>query len=110
MLARPLPALAVAALTALAVATAGPALAEDLETTSILVTFGDLDLATSHGMARLDTRLRTAAYKVCDSGLRDVHSLRVDRECRAKALEGARTEVAALLGGRSGRTQVAMRR
>ena len=108
MLARTLPALAAAAL--LALAGSGAAIAQNEETTSIVVPFSDLDLSSHTGMTRLDTRLKVAAFKVCDTRSADLRARRLDDECRKRALTGARTEVASLIRSGSGRTEVAMRR
>ena len=110
MFARKLSVLAAATFAVAAFVGSTPAAAQERDEESIVVRFNDLDLAGSSGMARLDTRLKSAAAKVCNSGARDVRSLRIDAECRTKALAGARTEVAALTGGRGGRTEVALRR
>jgi UrcA family protein len=109
MFARKLSVLA-AASAALAGALATPAAAQATEDQSVVVRFADPDLDNPAGMARLDTRLKTAAFSVCNSGARDARTLRQDAECRARALAGARTELAALGKGLGGRTQVALRR
>src|SRR4051812_27365451 len=110
MFARTLSAFAAAALTLTAAAAATVASAEEMDTQSVVVRVDDLNLGNQAGLARLDNRLKVAARGVCDSGARDLKSLRLDAECRAKALAGARTEVAAIVSGRSGRTEVALRR
>ena len=107
MFARPVSALAAIALSTVALA-ASPALAGQVETQSVVVSFGDLDLGKAAGMAQLDSRLRIAARQVCDTGDRDVHSLRLSAECRRQAVSDARTEVAALTSTHSGRTMVAV--
>jgi UrcA family protein len=109
MFARKVAAFAALALTAVA-ASASSASAQEREDQSVLVRFADLDLSRPSGLARLDVRLRSAASQVCNSGGRDARSLSDDRDCRARALSGARTKVAALVEGRNGRTEVALRR
>jgi UrcA family protein len=103
-----LPALAAAALLALAGSSA--ASAQNFDSESIVVPFADLDLPSHAGRARLDTRLKVAAFKVCDTRTRDLRGQRLDGECRKRALNGARTEVASLLRSSGGRTEVALRR
>ena len=113
MFARPFFAVAAASLAVLPVAAGGSAQAQALDTASVLVRVGDLDLGNAKDMKRLDTRLKSAARSVCDSGsgIRDIQVLRDDAECRAHALTGARTEVAALTRSVvGGRTEVALRR
>ena len=109
MFARKLSVLAAAAIAL--VAAGSPASAQERDDESHVVRFNDLDLSKPSALARLDARLKVAAFKVCNSGLRDARSLGQDAECRARALAGARTEVAALTNGRGGgRTEVALRR
>jgi UrcA family protein len=109
MFARTVSALAAAALSTVALA-GSPALAGQVETQSVVVSFADLNLGQSQGIARLDSRLRIAARQVCDTGNRDIHSLRLESECRASALSSARTEVAVLTRSGGGRTEVALAR
>lgn len=56
------------------------------------VGYGDLDLSTKEGQAKLDSRLRAAAKQVCD--LRSPNLQRTEfasaRTCYAKALADAR--------------------
>jgi UrcA family protein len=109
MSARKLSAFAALALSVLA-ASAAPASAQARDDESVVVRFADIDLARPSGLAKLDARLRFAANRVCSSGARDASSLRVDAECRAKALAGARSELGALRSRGIGRTEVALRR
>jgi UrcA family protein len=108
MFARTVSTLAAAALSTIALA-GSPAIAGQVETSSVIVSFADLNLGQPQGMATLDSRLRIAARRVCDTGERDTHSRRLEAECRVKAVAGARTEVAAIT--RTGdRTEVALAR
>jgi UrcA family protein len=110
MFARKASALAALALITIAASAGSAAAAQEREDQSVVVRFGDLDLARPSGLARLDTRLRYAATAVCNSRSRDLNALREDSECRARALAGARTEVAAITSKGGARTEVAMRR
>jgi UrcA family protein len=109
MFARSVSALAAAALSTAALA-ASPALAGQVETSSVVVSFADLNLGQAKGMASLESRLRIAARQVCDTGNRDTHSRRLETECREQALSDARTEVAAITRTGGGRTEVALAR
>lgn len=53
------------------------------------VTHADLDLATRHGAARLEDRVRNRIRHLCQNGGRDGASLRLERECRMSALANA---------------------
>ena len=84
---------AAAALAAVAsISAATPAFAR-----SATVSFGDLDLDSSAGQARLDARIRSAVRTVCEagSGNRPLTELRATARCMRDATETARTRVAA---------------
>ncbi|MFN3469348.1 MAG: UrcA family protein [Novosphingobium sp.] len=72
---------------ALALAASQPAFAE-----TRVVGYGDLDLSTSEGQARLDSRLRNAARDVCGFRALDIRSgdFEAARQCYVKAMADAR--------------------
>jgi len=79
---------------------AAPALAQnaaaDSDKHTLAVGYGDLDLTTSKGRARLDERLRHAAARVCgqEDGVRpELHDEQALR-CYEDALAGARGTLA----------------
>lgn len=85
---------------------AAPALAqsadEEADVPRLAVGYGDLDLSTAKGRARLDLRLKRAAADVCSRN--DSDRLLLDhqavRHCTETALSHARTVVAARLNTR----------
>jgi UrcA family protein len=88
-----------------------PAFAQDAKT-SILVPFGDLNLASAEGSAALDARVKAASRKICGvaqaPGLTEMLAL---QSCRASVLESARPQMtAALSRGGSGSVIVAASR
>ncbi len=64
---------------------------------SATVSFGDLDLDSRAGQARLDARVRSAVRSVCEarSGNRPLAELRATARCMRDATATARTRVAA---------------
>ena len=64
---------------------------------SATVAFGDLDLASSAGQARLDTRIRSAVRSVCEASgsNRSLTELRATARCIRETSEAARIRVAA---------------
>ena len=58
-----------------------PAAAQDSRT----VSYGDLDLTTGAGVARLDSRIASAIKAVCDSGDPTLRAKLAERGCRARA-------------------------
>jgi UrcA family protein len=101
--------IAAAALSAAAL-TSSPAFAYQAESQSVVVSFADLNLDQPTGMARLNSRLKSAAKQVCDTATRDIHARRLDAECRAKALDHARTEVASMTRTGGADNEVALAR
>jgi UrcA family protein len=79
----------------IAAMTAAPAFAapaEDMPTAA--VHFGDLDLKTSDGLARLNKRISRAAANICNVGdLRDPKNFAAARDCREVALNRAAPEI-----------------
>ncbi len=94
-------ALAFATLAAASVCTPR-AWAQDMETTSVVVSTAGLDLATPAGAAILRQRLRDAAVQVC--GDRDVRDLAANADysaCRSRALASAGMKANTLIGMRT---------
>lgn len=58
----------------------------DMITFRSTVEHSDLDLTTDAGVARLDDRVRSRIRKMCEFGGRDLTSLKMERECRDRAL------------------------
>jgi UrcA family protein len=106
---RTLSALAAVALTGATLAIATPALAEPVgDPTSTTVRFGDLDLSTAKGEARLYARLSAAADEVCGTGARNhVVAMKI-AECRSNAIASAKANVSMALAAKSGGRTVAM--
>ena len=68
---------------------ATPAFAAD-ETVSVVVPYGDLDVADPAGADTLTQRIDAAAEKVCDRpDMRDLKAMVAFEECKADALAGA---------------------
>ena len=85
----------------LLVANAIPAAAE---TVSIEVPYGDLDLASSTGMATLESRVKVAIKRVCGTPQPDLRDLndRLDYwRCIKKARAAAAAEIARATGHRA---------
>ena len=79
----------VLAVAALAGGIATPAFAAD-ETVSVVVPFGDLDVADPAGADTLTQRIDAAAEKVCHRpDIRDLKGMVAFEECKADALAGA---------------------
>ena len=58
------------------------------------VSYGDLNLATPAGAARLEARLRAASESVCGrAGFRDLAAMSLEHACVARALAGALAQV-----------------
>ncbi len=76
---------------------ATPAIAQSTGATdtgfSVEISHDDLDLTTSEGVSRLDTRIRNNVRQLCDTGNRDVASIQAERECRENATEAAQAQV-----------------
>ena len=77
-----------------------PALAQaadsDVDLRKLAVVYGDLDLSTTNGQARLDERLRHAAARVCgqENGIRPQLHDEANLRCYEEALAGARNTMA----------------
>ena len=73
------------------------AAAEDSETTSVTVTYADLDLSSDHGAATLEQRLDGAVKQVCvRPDMRNLKSMTAWEECKASAKLGALDQLSAL--------------
>ena len=70
--------------------------ASDVVDKNRLVQFGDLDLSTVAGQAKLDARLRRAASAVCDAthGPRPLAETMEARRCYRNAVQAAQREMA----------------
>ena len=70
--------------------------ASDVVVKHRLVHFGDLELSTAAGQAKLDARLRRAASAVCDAtyGLRPLAEVMEVRRCYRNAIQSAQREMA----------------
>jgi UrcA family protein len=62
------------------------------------VRYGDLNLASAAGQARLDTRVRNAVDSVCPAGfVMDLDAASQTRACKVAAYEDARTQMDAAI-------------
>jgi UrcA family protein len=59
------------------------------------IEFGDLDLATAQGQAKLDSRINRAVRGVCSEATTGSHIAMVDKDCVAKARASVEKQVAA---------------
>ena len=95
------------ALIALATTTGGiaaPAMAQDDDAPRVMVHYGDLDLHTAAGRARLDTRIRGAIRSMCRVEPRPLPQVRANqRACEAHARSSVEPQLAALFKGSSAR-------
>ncbi|MFW2831167.1 UrcA family protein [Sphingomonas sp. ID0503] len=65
-----------------------PATAHAAETTSVRVSYADLNLSSKAGLLTLERRLRTAATRVCGTApMRDLHEISAHRACMNQALD-----------------------
>jgi UrcA family protein len=103
MFARTLSALAVSALLM-----ATPALAQ-MESVSVQVKTGDLDLASEAGQAQLQRRVRHASFAICGQAPRDFALKESYDNCRSEVLDDAALKIAALKAKGGERIQVARR-
>lgn len=80
-----------------------PSMADDAA--SVAIETRDLDLTEAGDQARLATRVRTAARRVCATNSRSIDDLRFERECIADALaEAMPLAERAIADARSGRS------
>jgi UrcA family protein len=78
----------------LTVGTSMAATPGDGDVPQIAVHYGDLNLATDEGAARLHGRIRAAAKLVCpDADSRDLYAVSQARECQAQAIRRAVNDV-----------------
>jgi UrcA family protein len=89
--------LAVAAGLAVGILTVGTSVAAtptDGDVPRVAVHYGDLNLATDEGAARLHGRIRAAAQRVCpDADSRNLYAFSKARECQAQAIRRAVSDV-----------------
>ena len=83
---------------------AAPACAQDDERPSVSVRYDDLNLETSAGRERLDTRVRYAIKSICAIDPRPTLAQRAAAlECEAAAKRSVEPQLAALYNGSSAR-------
>jgi len=99
--------LALAAALVSAPAFAAPAASDSM---SKAVRFGDLDLSTDAGAARLHARVRYAAQAVCGGSVdqRDLTRVRAVEACRQVAMASAEPQVQTALADARGGRQLAV--
>ena len=79
---------------------AAPAVAQDSDAPQVAVRYDDLNLSTTAGRDRLDTRVRTAIRAMCtDSSRLTLRQRAVAQECMAQAKRSIEPQLAALLNG-----------
>ena len=89
------------ALAALAVATAlvVPTVSQAAETSSVRVSYADLNLTTDFGKDKLQRRISYAAVVVCDSAdPRDLNLVRAVADCRTDTIAAAQPAFRAAVG------------
>lgn len=82
-----------AAVALLGMAGAATAGEPDAKLPTAEVHYGDLDLATSEGRDKLETRVERAARRVCPAFSRDIKMNARARECRKVALNAVRPQI-----------------
>ena len=79
---------------------AAPAVAQDSDAPQVAVRYDDLNLSTTAGRDRLDTRVRTAIRAMCtDSSRLTLRQRAVAQDCMAQAKRSIEPQLAALLNG-----------
>ncbi|MFM5907288.1 MAG: UrcA family protein [Novosphingobium sp.] len=73
-------------------ATSAPVLAHD-GGTLMIVRHSDLNLRSPEGRARFDSRLKSAARSLCETGLRGVQGKNEEARCMDQAMSGARARL-----------------
>ncbi|WP_422061365.1 UrcA family protein [Sphingopyxis sp.] len=77
-----------------------PAFAQDdLQRPSVTIHYNDLNLSTSAGRERLDTRVRMAIKSMCSVDSRSLRQRAAALECEAAAKRSVEPQVAALYNG-----------
>jgi UrcA family protein len=76
---------------------AGTAQAAEVETVSVIVPYGDLDLTTEAGQAALDSRIDAAVDEVCarPEPMRNLKAIDAWADCRKGAAASAAEQVGA---------------
>ncbi|WP_260583328.1 UrcA family protein [Sphingopyxis sp. PET50] len=92
---------------ALSLAVAGtPAIAAERPTAEVRI--ADLDLATAQGQQRLETRVKSAARSLCDTGERGVAAMTRQSQCIAEVLASARPQADQAIARAGGGTRLAL--
>lgn len=100
---------AIIMLSALAAGVATPAFASG-ESRSITVSYADLNLMSEPGVARLNTRVNSAADSVCGvRGTRSLHETLAARECKTATMSRAARDVEFAIAAQRGNSQFASR-
>lgn len=90
---------------AVALAISAPAFAADDAIDTARVVYGDLDLASDSGIAKLEGRLRSAARQVCGVPGRDLDEKQRIAACQDNAIAKANAELQPVLAA-AGRTDI----
>lgn len=89
--------LAALAMSGVAVPAAAETAAAPIESFSVSVGFGDLDVATPAGAAALDKRIEAAASEVCQKpDIRQLKLMAAWEECKSSAKAGALEQISIL--------------
>ena len=91
----------------LACASAPLAAAPAAEATA-MVRVDDLDLTAPHAREQLDARLRMAARRVCDTGVRSVSAAALENRCMSEAVGKAAPQIERAVAEARAGTQVAL--
>jgi UrcA family protein len=87
--------------------TGAPAIAQTHNDVAIQVDAQDLNLATSEGRDRLNSRVNSAARKICRSGMRGLAAVDIENRCIQVALADAQSQVEAAIANSIGNVRVA---
>ncbi|MBJ7441850.1 MAG: UrcA family protein [Sphingopyxis sp.] len=92
---------------ALSLTVAGtPAIASEQPSAEIRI--ADLDLATAQGQQRLETRVKSAARHLCNTGARGVAAMTRQTQCIADAMASAKPQAERAIARAEGSTQLAL--
>jgi UrcA family protein len=87
--------------------TTAPALAAQQDRVSVEVGVEDLDLSTARDQNRLDTRINSAAQKVCRSGVGGTAARMIETSCVKAALANAKPQVEVAIASSRGQVRIA---
>ena len=93
----------ITAIAAAVLMTAGAAQAQQVrETSTVRVSYADLDLSSAAGRTALERRVSHAVKRVCPDrpSPQELTKLRLYKACQEKAWDGVRPQITALFGGR----------